>query len=159
MWLIFFASTERSISQIAIWVKGRCPLQVQGGAHELLPKAIFAKGAPEPNKASRTACAFPGQGTTSLAGAGRSPQTIADRQSSPKAKTKPNKSKPSGLRLFGSRDNVPCGYRAAPVKSLPKAISAARRNPNPTKQAERLAFSREAVARQSRDSPAHPPQK
>ena len=65
-----------------------------------------------------------GQGTTSLAGAGRSSQTIADRQSSPKAKTEPNKSKSSGLRFSGSRDAIPCRCRAEPVKHCRQAIPA-----------------------------------
>ena len=56
-------------------VKGHCPLRVQGGARRSLPQGNLRRQAkPELKKQAGTACANPGQGTLSLAGAGRSPQ-------------------------------------------------------------------------------------
>ena len=88
---------KQNASFAFIRVKGRCPLRVQGGARESLPKAFAArrtrtpqskperlaplpkgnprrKANPNPQQAKRKFCAYPGQGTMSLAGAGRSPQ-------------------------------------------------------------------------------------
>ena len=53
---------------------------------------------PESNKAKHKFSANRGQGTKSLAGAGRSPQTIAGRQFPPTGVYEPHISKPPGLR-------------------------------------------------------------
>ena len=116
--------------------QGASPLRVQGGARGILAArhpaqplpnpekqagrlALFIAGRQSPppgvtelHKASRTACAIPGQGAMPLAGAGRSPRS-----------------------------------------SCRQAIPADRRNPNPEKQAERLALF--IAARQSPPSGGH----
>ena len=51
---------EQNASFAPIRVKGHCPLRVQGGARESLPKAPAARRK-HPHKASRTACAFYGR--------------------------------------------------------------------------------------------------
>ncbi len=88
----------------------------------------------EPTKASRTACAHTGQGTMSLAGAGRSPRNYC-RQAILAARRNPNphKSKPDGLRLYGSRDDVPCGCRAEPAELLPTGNPRHKAENEPTK--------------------------
>ena len=55
------------------------------------------------------------------------------------------------------KGRCPLRVRAEPVNLLPQAIPADRRNPNPIKQAVRLApYRREAVVRQSRHPPTLP---
>ena len=115
-------------------VKGRCPLRVQGRARKPLPKAIpadrrkhphnkqVARLAPttakggrsptsttEPNQAKRKFCAEPGQGTMSLAGAGRSPQILAGRQFHRRRKPTPREASRIACALPPSDGHTPEG--------------------------------------------------
>ena len=122
----------------------------------LRPAAVNPDARRKPNlQKQATACAYTGQGTMSLAGAGQRPRNycrktsgaaaseprktnhglcfIAVRQSPPPGGTRTPTRASHSLRPYESRDNVPCGCRAEPAELLPTGNPRRQAEPEPSK--------------------------